>query len=407
VIETSGGVPFVRSIPEMTAVTEDTEAHKFWSRQPIMRGSDSDPTAGYIDPTIAETAPPAQPYPLPPPFEWCTIDVTDPLALQEVHTFLAAHYVEDDDHRFRFLLSPELLQWALTPPEGVPEWILGMRTKTGALVGFISGVPMSIRHNENVQRWAVVNFLCVHAKLRTKKMASVLIAELARRVRVSHIHRAVFCGCRIPALPFCEPCYYHRPLNLKKLNDSGFYPIADEKLVSARKRFALPATVHGNCRLMTEGDIDGVTQLFQRTSPQFCFDVDFTADSVRHLFLPRPNILYSYVVPSPRGPRAFFSFYVMNWKVIEPESQAPSDLRAAYVWYVASDGIQMHSLVADLLNKAVNDAHADVANAVAAGGIQDALVANKFEAGAKKLQFFSYNFRVPPIKEAEMRFLFV
>lgn len=266
---------------------------------------------------------------------------------------------------------------------------------------------MMMRLATDVQPWAAVNFLCVHSKLRTKNMARVLIKELARRVRVAHVYRAIFSGAKLPSRPFCKSHYHHRPLNLRRVDESGFYPIDPQKLVSARKRFALPAVVHGNCRPFAEEDVAGVLALLQGTSAQFVFDVLFTEELVRHMFLPRDGILYSYVIPSGKGPRGFFSFYIMNWKMIDPGSKKTTDIRAAYVWYIAADGVQMASLVADLLNKAVNDAHADVANALGMTGIRDALVANKFEAGSKALQFYSYNFWVPPMDEAQMRFLFV
>jgi glycylpeptide N-tetradecanoyltransferase len=396
--------------PDVPAAAEednDEFEHKFWSEQPVMRRSNASVGTGYIDPAIPVTAPPAEPGALPASFSWSTIDITDDTKLREVYTFLSANYVEDEDHRFRFLLSPELLRWALTPPGAIAEWIFGVRTKTGALAGFISGVPMTIRLAADVQPWAAVNFLCVHPKLRTKNMASALIKELARRVRISNVFRAVFSGAKLPSKSFCQSFYHHRPLNLRRVNESGFYPIDPQKLVSARKRFALPAVVHGNCRPFADEDVAGVLALLQETSGQFTFDVVFTEQLVRHMFLPRDGIVYSYVIPSGKGPRGFFSFYIMNWKMIDPSSKATTDIRAAYVWYIAADGVQMASLIADLLNKAVNDAHADVANALAVTGIRDALVSNKFEAGSKALQIYSYNFWVPPMDEAQMRFLFV
>jgi hypothetical protein len=96
----------------------------------------------------------------------------------------------------------------------------------------------------------------------------------------------------------------------------------------------------------------------------------------------------------------------MNWKSIDPSSKDPIDLKVACVWYVATEGVQMISLVADLLNRAVIDAQADVASALSITGIQDALVANKFESGSKPLQFYSFNFRIPSMTECQMRFLF-
>jgi glycylpeptide N-tetradecanoyltransferase len=191
------------------------------------------------------------------------------------------------------------------------------------------------------------------------------------------------------------------------MDECGFYPIDPQKLGSARKRFALPAIVHGNCRPMTEEDVDGVVELLQGTTGQFTFDLVWTPEVVRHWLLPRPGILYTYVIPSAKGPRALFSFYIMGWKTIGPSAKVQGDVRAAYIWYMASDGISIPSLIADLLNKAVNDARAEIANSLALNGIQEGLITNKFESGSKALEFYSYNFFVPPMDQSQMRFIFV
>ena len=391
--------------PDPAELQEAVELHMFWSQQPVSRTGESATTQGYIDQSIPVTEPPAEPGKLPDGFTWSTIDITDDKLLQEVFNFLAQHYVEDDDHRFRFLLSPALLRWALTPPGAIKEWIFGVRARTGALVGFISGVPYQMRLEDDVQPWCAVDFLCTHSKLRAKRLAQILIFELARRVRRAHVYRAVFTGSDVPSEPFCKSAYFHRPLNLKKMNAVGFYPIDSNKMASAQKRFALPALVHGNCRPMREEDVESVTELLNGSSSNFKFDIQWTPELVRHMLLPREDILYSYVIPSGSGVMAFFSFYIMNWKVLNDST--PVDIRAAYLWYNVANGVNGKSLVADLLNKAVNDAKADVANALGQSGICEALTSNKFEKGSKDLEYYSYNYAVPTFEDSGLRLIFV
>jgi glycylpeptide N-tetradecanoyltransferase len=38
---------------------------------------------------------------MPAGFEWCTLDVLDPVQIQEMYTLLNENYVEDDDNMFR------------------------------------------------------------------------------------------------------------------------------------------------------------------------------------------------------------------------------------------------------------------------------------------------------------------
>jgi hypothetical protein len=73
------------------------------------------------------------------------------------------------------------------------EWHCGVRaTKTNKLVGFISAIPASIRIYNKTHELVEINFLCVHKKLRSKRLAPVLIREITRRVNCKGIFQAVY-----------------------------------------------------------------------------------------------------------------------------------------------------------------------------------------------------------------------
>ncbi len=83
-----------------------------------------------------------QPYPLPPDFEWCAVDLNDVDQCQAVYTLLTHNYVEDDEAMFRFDYSGDFLRWAMQPPGYSMDWHIGVRVKaTQKLVAFVSGVP--------------------------------------------------------------------------------------------------------------------------------------------------------------------------------------------------------------------------------------------------------------------------
>jgi hypothetical protein len=72
------------------------------------------------------------PYNMPTGFEWCSIDINNPMEIAEVYQLLSDNYVEDDDCLFRFDYSVPFLQWALTPPGFRKDWHVGVRnSKTG------------------------------------------------------------------------------------------------------------------------------------------------------------------------------------------------------------------------------------------------------------------------------------
>ena len=70
---------------------------------------------------------------------------------------------------------------------------MGVRAKPkGNLVGFISGVPAHVKVEDKAVKMVEINFLCVHKKLRSKRLAPVLIKEITRRVNLVDIWQATY-----------------------------------------------------------------------------------------------------------------------------------------------------------------------------------------------------------------------
>ena len=121
---------------------------------------------------------------------------------------------------FRFKYSIPFLRWALLTPGYYKEWIVGVRViKNKKLVGFISGIPVTTVVIEKRMPMAEINFLCVHKKLRAKRLSPVLIKEVTRRINLKNIWQAVYTAGKYIPTPFAEALYYHRSLNVKKLID--------------------------------------------------------------------------------------------------------------------------------------------------------------------------------------------
>ena len=55
-----------------------------------------------------------------------------------------------------------------------------------------------------------INFLCVHKKLRSKRLAPVLIKEITRRVHVSGMFQAVYTAGVVLPKPVAQCRYWHR-----------------------------------------------------------------------------------------------------------------------------------------------------------------------------------------------------
>lgn len=194
------------------------KSYKFWSTQPVPKLDEKIQANEHIEANKAIAEIRADPYALPDGFKWDTLNLNEPLVLTELYTLLNENYVEDDDAMFRFDYQPEFLKWALQPPGWRQDWHAGVRVvKSGLLVGFISAIPGHVKIYDKVEKIVEINFLCVHKKLRSKRVAPVLIREITRRVNLTGIFQAVYTAGVVLPKPVSTCRYWHRSLNPKKL----------------------------------------------------------------------------------------------------------------------------------------------------------------------------------------------
>ena len=252
----------VRKLKEMAPLYQN---HAFWDTQPVVHltKEKTPPKEGPIEVKEAKDVRSA-PLGLPEGFEWCDVDLSNNKEMEEVFELLKENYVEDTDSMFRFKYSIEFLRWALSPPGYIKEWIVGVRVaKNKKLVGFISGIPTTVVAAGQKVRMAEINFLCVHKKLRTKRLAPVLIKEVTRRINIKKVWQAIYTAGKYIPTPFAEALYYHRSLNVKKLIEIGFCGLPPKSTVKRQERLnKLPDNVEiKGFRRMTKKDSKQVQAL--------------------------------------------------------------------------------------------------------------------------------------------------
>jgi len=209
-------------LKEMKEMAPLYEKHAFWDTQPVpkfLESKEKGITQGPLEKKEIKDVR-AEPYALPDAFEWVEIDITKDIGLNEVYDFLRDNYVGDRSGNYRFRYTPQFIRWALTPPDYHKDWIIGVRVKANKkLVGFISGVPLKVSIRGTVVEMTAIDFLCIHTKLRTKRLAPVLIKEVTRRINLKGIWQAIYTvGKPIPT-PIAYTRYYYRSINYKKLLD--------------------------------------------------------------------------------------------------------------------------------------------------------------------------------------------
>lgn len=192
-------------------------------------------------------------------------------------------------------------------PGWSPEWHVGIRdcrlpTKK-PLVAFISAVPVNLRVRNNVIRTSEVNFLCVHKKLRNKRLTPILIKEVTRRSNLQEIWQGVYTAGIVLPKPVSTCRYYHRALDWKKLYDIGFSPLPpNSKPEWQIRKYTLPEkTSTKGLREMTKKDVPAVHKLMKNYVNRFDMAPEWDEGEVAHWLLqPRgegdEQVVWSYVV---------------------------------------------------------------------------------------------------------------
>ncbi|KAF2368960.1 Myristoyl-CoA:protein N-myristoyltransferase N-terminal [Trinorchestia longiramus] len=339
----------------------------------------------------------AEPYNLPAGFHWETLDIQSSEMLQDLYVLLNENYVEDDDNMFRFDYSREFLRWALLPPGWRRDWHVGVRvTKTGKLMGFISAVPATIRIYNTVKSIVEINFLCVHKKLRSKRLAPVLIKEITRRVNLFGIFQAVYTAGVVLPQPVSSCRYWHRNLNPKKLIEVKFAHLGKNMTMQRTLRFyKLPdKPLTQGFRKVLKKDLPRCRKILENYLQQFQLSPVFTDEEFSHWFLPKDNIVDSYLVERGGKITDFVSFYTLPSTVMHhPVHQS---VKAAYSFYNVSTETPWKVLMKDALISAKNTDF-DVFNALDLMENKTFLEELKFGQGDGNLQYYMYNWRCAPM----------
>jgi glycylpeptide N-tetradecanoyltransferase len=145
--------------------------------------------------------------------------------------------------------------------------------------------------------------MVVHKKLRSKRLAPVLIKEITRRCNLLGVFQAIYTGGVVLPKPVSTCRYFHRAIDWVKLHDVGFSPLPpNSKPQYQVRKYALPDhTTTKGLREMETKDIDAVLSLLKRFLERSEMAPMFTRDEVDHWLLhkkdaPGEQVIWSYVV---------------------------------------------------------------------------------------------------------------
>ncbi|KAF2074237.1 hypothetical protein CYY_004447 [Polysphondylium violaceum] len=375
--------------------SKETPTHAFWDTQPVPKIADEVEQSGPIEfKTLDDVR--KDPLGLPGLFEWVEIDVNSQTELQDLYTLLNENYVEDDDNMFRFDYSPSFLKWALQPPHYYKEWHIGVRVKeTKKLVGFISAIPADVRVEDKVVKMVEINFLCVHKKLREKRLAPVLIKEITRRVNLKDIWQASYTAGVVLPRPVAVCRYWHRSLNPKKLIEVGFSSLPPKMTMSLMIKYYRVAEQLKNAtmRKLEKKDCESATALLNQYLSKYRVAPTFTTEEFWHWFEPRENVMTCYVkVDSDNKVTDIFSYYNLPSSIIG--NQKHKTLKAAFSFYNVATTTTIKELIDDALLVAKKEEF-DVYNCLDIFENDKFFKDLKFAVGDGNLQYYLYNYSTP------------
>jgi glycylpeptide N-tetradecanoyltransferase len=356
---------------------KDMASYKFWQTQPVPRFDENPVTNTPVpDGPIKEVIPekvPKDAAPLPEGYEWVELDLTSEDEIKEVYELLTFHYVEDDNAMFRFNYSKSFLNWALKSPDWKKSWHIGVRAKgpSKKLVASIFGIPTRLRVRDNLLDVVEINFLCIHKKLRSKRLTPVLIKEITRRCHLVGVYQAIYTAGVLLPTPVGSCRYFHRSLDWLKLYEVGFSPLppnsTKEKMIRRNKLDDKTSTE--GWRPMQKKDIDAVHDLLGRFLKRFELAQELSRDEIEHWFIDRTSsaqerVVWAFVVEKDGKITDFASFYCLESSVIGELSKKHEKIRAAYSFYYASEQAfvekekgfkdRLQGLMGDLLIEAKN-----------------------------------------------------
>jgi len=399
------------------AQKKEMKDYKFWKTQPVPKFDEPVTEEGPIEIKKVEDIA-TEPLPLLKEFEWADLDINKESDHEEVFKLLYENYVEDADSTFRFKYTPEFLNWALKPPGYRPEWHVGVRVKSsGRLIGFIAGIPADLDVRGKKIKAVEINFICVHKKLRSKRLAPILIKEVTRRVNLHGIFQALYTAGVVLPSPVSVCRYNHRPINWKKLHEVGFSYLPDgvsETQMIAKYTLRNQGKVKNLRRAKLE-DYEGISSLFNKYQKRYELVQDFTEEEFKHWIFgdlsldDKEKVVHTFVVEEDGKITDFFSFYLLPFSILDNSDH--DELGIAYLFYYASDvafgkedteeGTQLlKKRLTDLINDALiisKSLGVDVFNALSSQDNNLFLQDLKFGEGDGLLNYYLFNYRAKQI----------
>jgi glycylpeptide N-tetradecanoyltransferase len=311
---------------------------------------------------------------LPENFSWNdNCDTTD------VYTFLQNNFVQNDN--WRMCYSVTSIQFLLE--NGIHIGIYGTTDGVARLVGFVYGLPTKLVVNSVEHKVLFCNLLCVHRKLRGRKMVHVLTRSLAKKAAVLGYFEAIYTsGTQLESgarnagnnsdlfrNPICTLNYYVLPLKRSLLRSH---------ITRIRKQTEF--------RPLIEEDIEKACRLLNRYLENFVIHTLFDLENFKKIFL--NGFVETYVRDDEKEITDLFSFYSIDACLTEGKEE--KTVKVAYLYHYVPGKVSITQLLDNCIDT-IKDMDCDIFNVLNNGRINmHVLAALNFKDCECNLHYYSH-----------------
>lgn len=373
-------------------------SYKFWSTQPVKKLNEITYIDGEIEHKNKEDILTESGL-LIDGFEWSSINFDNDSDIKELTEFLDKHYIDDKPNNFRLHYSANLLKWMYQNTNYLCVAVRYKSDTNNSIVGIICGKVVKMQLNKNAMDVVNINLLCIHPKLRQKRLVPRLIKEITRQFNLKGYFHGIYTATTYLPTPVTTVKSSHRPLNIEKLVSTGFTRLPNELSIEQLK--AMVAIKGANSKgfvKMGPVHLEASYDLFNQYMKKYNYHPIYTLKEFEHTFI-NNEFVTSYVMEDNNGNVIdFVSYRTLKYRVI---NSADDFINVAYLFYYTSINTTHYKLVNELLYVA-RDNHIDVFTAYDIMENESILRELGFEEGSGILHYYLYNWKTKPLKNNQL-----
>lgn len=337
---------------------------------------------------------------LPDNFYWDEINNDN--KMDELILFLNEHYIDNKNDYFKLEHTKEFTKWLLEIPNFYYDWFICIRSKSNnKIMGFISSIPYKIKINENtILNSSIINLLCVHSKLRDKRMSVILIKEISRRIYYKGYRQAIYVNdLKLPCL-VNESKYYHRFINIKNLLDFKFCSLKNNMTVKMmEKLYKIDNFNNKSVRKIKYEDIENLVDKLNIYLDKYSLHPIFDKCLFEHLFY-NNSIVTSLVIENKKGELTdFISYYILPCKCKDNKK-----IIQGYLFYYFNNSFKLENLINECLIFCKNDG-IDVLTVLSIMNNNEFIPKLKFVEGSSCSNYYLYNYEIKHLESNEIGFI--